>query len=198
MRARNLTFGTFTAVLCSLILPALPALGQTDWPMFGHDYASTRYSPLKQINTQNVQHLAPAWTYRMKKDGPQSRSAGAVSRGGGRHSSEATPIVVNGVMYLPTPYGTVVALDPETGKELWTYKLDTGRPAQRAVSYWPGDKRTPASILFGTSDGRYISLNAETGKPTAGFGQNGSIDMKPGVDNGFPNARFDTTSPGSV
>jgi hypothetical protein len=79
----KLRFGTFTAVLCSLILPALPAWGQTDWPMFSHDYASTRYSPLKQINTQNVQHLAPAWTYRMKKDGPQSKSAGAVSRGGG-------------------------------------------------------------------------------------------------------------------
>ena len=51
--------------------------------MFSHDYASTRYSPLKQINTQNVQHLATAWTYHMKKDGPQSKAAGAVSRGGG-------------------------------------------------------------------------------------------------------------------
>ena len=103
--------------------------------MFSHDYASTRYSPLKQINTQNVQHLAPAWTYHMKKDGAQSKSAGTVGRGGGRHSSEATPIVVNGVMYLPTPYSTVVALEPETGKELWVYKLEHGRPAGRGVAY---------------------------------------------------------------
>jgi glucose dehydrogenase len=193
-----LRFGTFTAVLCSLILPALPAWGQTDWPMFSHDYASTRYSPLKQINTQNVQHLAPAWTYRMKKDGPQSKSAGAVSRGGGRHSSQATPIVVNGVMYLPTPYSTVVALDPETGKELWVYKLEHGRPAGRGVAYWPGDAKTPASILFGTSDGRLTSINAQTGKPTVGFGENGSIDIKTDIQNGIPNAQFNVTSPVTI
>jgi glucose dehydrogenase len=193
-----LRFGTFAAVLGSLILPALPASGQTDWPMFSHDYASTRYSPLKQINTQNVQHLATAWTYHMKKDGPQSKAAGAVSRGGGRHSSEATPIVVNDVMYLPTPYSTVVALDPETGKELWVYKLEHGRPAGRGVAYWPGDAKTPASILFGTSDGRLTSINAQTGKPTAGFGENGSIDIKTDIQNGIPNAQFNVTSPVTI
>ncbi|HEY6185556.1 MAG TPA: PQQ-binding-like beta-propeller repeat protein, partial [Terriglobales bacterium] len=118
--------------------------------MYGHDSASTRYSPLTQINTQNVKNLVPAWTYHMKKDGPQSHSAGAVGRGGGRRSSEATPIMVNGVLYMPTPYGTVIALDPETGKELWSHKLDHGRPAGRGVAYWHGDAKTPASILFGT------------------------------------------------
>jgi glucose dehydrogenase len=186
------------AAVCLLVLPSISGLCQSDWPMYGYDEASTRFSPLDQINTKNVQNLTRAWTYHLSVATPATQAAGAVGRGGGRRSSEATPIVIKGVMYLPTPYGTIVALDPETGKEIWTYKLDTGRPAQRGVSYWPGDKRTPASILFGTNDGRYISLNAETGKPTAGFGQNGSIDMKPGVDNGFPNARFDTTSPGSV
>ena len=196
--ARNLRFGTSAAVLCLLLLPALLASGQTDWPMFSHDYASTRYSPLKQINTQNVQHLAPVWTYHMKKDGPQSKSAGAVGRGGGRHSSEATPIVVNGIMYLPTPYSAVVALDPETGKELWVYKLEHGRPAGRGVAYWPGDSKTPASILFGTSDGRLTSINAQTGKLTAGFGDNGSIDIKTDIQNGIPNAQFNVTSPVTI
>jgi glucose dehydrogenase len=193
-----LRFGTFAAVLCSLILPVLSASGQTDWPMYSHDSGSTRYSPLKQINTQNVQHLAPAWTYHMKKDGPQSKSAGTVGRGGGRHSSEATPIVANGVMYLPTPYSTVVALDPETGKELWVYKLEHGRPAGRGVAYWPGDTKTPASILFGTSDGRLTSINAQTGKLTAGFGENGSIDIKTDIQNGIPNAQFNVTSPVTI
>jgi len=166
--------------------------------MYGHDAASTRYSPLKQISTQNVQRLTPAWTYHMKKTGPRPTAAGAAGRGGGRRSSQATPIVVNGVMYLPTPYGTVIALDPETGTEVWTFKMDHGRPAGRGVSYWPGDKQTPASILFGTSDGRLFSLNAETGKPTAGFGVDGTVDIKSDVLNGFPHAQFDITSPVTI
>ena len=125
-------------------------------------------------------------------------SAGAVGRGGGRRSSQATPIVVKGKLYLPTPYGTVIALDPETGNELWSYKMDHGRPAGRGVAYWPGDAKTPPSILFGTGDGRLISLNAETGKPTAGFGVDGAVDIKTGVLNGFPHAQFDVTSPVTI
>ena len=183
---------TFAAILCSL---TLPALSQSDWPMYGHDYSSTRYSPLWQINARNVQRLTPAWTYHMKKDGPQSKSAGAASKGGGRRSSEATPIEVNGILYMPTPYSTVIALEPETGKELWTYELDRGRAAGRGVAYWAGDSRTPASILFGTSDGRLISLNAQTGTPTPGFGLSGAVDIKSDVLNGFAQARFDLTSP---
>jgi glucose dehydrogenase len=184
--------------LCFLGCCAPDAMSQSDWPMFGHDDASTRYSPLKQIDTHNVQNLTRAWTYHMKKDGPASTFAGAASRGGGRRSSQATPIVVKGVLYMPTPYNTVVALEPETGKEIWTYKLGAGRPAGRAVAYWPGDKITPASILFGTSDGRLISLNAETGKPSTGFGDNGAVNLKIGVDNGYPDARYDMTSPPSI
>jgi glucose dehydrogenase len=191
-----LRLAALAAVFFFLItIPVPHAWSQSDWPMYGHDDASTRYSPLDQINTGNVQKLAPAWTYHMKKDGPQSHLAGAVGRGGGRRSSEATPIVVGGTMYLPTPYSTVVALDPETGKELWSYKLPHGRPAGRGVAYWPGDAKTRASILFGTSDGRLLSLNAKTGKPTAGFGVDGAVNLKDGILNGFPYAQFDVTSP---
>jgi len=193
-----LRFALFAAIICSFIFPASPAWCQSDWPMYGHDSASTRYSPLTQINTQNVKNLVPAWTYHMKKDGPQSHSAGAVGRGGGRRSSEATPIMVNGVLYMPTPYGTVIALEPETGKELWSYKLDHGRPAGRGVAYWHGDAKTPASILFGTSDGRLLSINAVTGKPTIGFGVNGAVNIKPFVQNGITTAQFDITSPVTI
>jgi quinoprotein glucose dehydrogenase len=171
------------------------AQAKTDWPMFGHDPSSTRFSPLSQINPDTVHNLARAWTYHMKRNGPASTSAGAIGHGGGRRSSQATPIVINGTMYLPTPYGTVVALDPETGAEVWTFKLDKGNPAGRAVTYWPGDARTPASILFGTRDGRLFSLNAQTGKLTQSFGDNGIINLKEGVNNGYPNARYDMTSP---
>jgi len=191
-------FVLFVALFCSAMFCILPASCQTDWPIYGHDYSSTRFSPLTQINTTNVQHLAPAWTYHMKKDGPASKTAGTVSRGGGRRSSEATPIMVHGMLYMPTPYGTVVALEPETGHEIWSYKLDHGRPAGRGVAYWPGDAKTPASILFGTSDGRLISVNSQTGTPTAGFGENGAVDIKSDILNGFPQAQFDVTSPVTI
>jgi quinoprotein glucose dehydrogenase len=106
--------------------------------------------------------------------------------------------MVNGKLYMPTPYGTVIALDPVTGVEAWSFKLDHGRPAGRGVAYWHGDQQTAPSILFGTSDGRLLSLNAETGKATAGFGVNGAIDIKTDVLNGFPNAQFDVTSPVTI
>ncbi len=94
--------------------------------MYGHDDASTRYSPLKQVNTGNVQNLTLAWTYHLKKTGPRPQKMGPASRGGGRRLSEATPIVVNNTLYMPTPYGTIIALKPETGEEIWTYKLNQG------------------------------------------------------------------------
>jgi quinoprotein glucose dehydrogenase len=107
--------------------------------------------------------------------------------------------MVSGKLFMPTPYGTVIALNPETGEELWTYKLDHGRPAGRGVAYWHGDDKTPPSILFGTSDGRLFSVNAETGKPTSGFGIDGAVDIKSDILNGFPKTtQFDVTSPVAI
>ncbi|MEO8736261.1 MAG: pyrroloquinoline quinone-dependent dehydrogenase [Edaphobacter sp.] len=160
-----------------------------------------RFSPLDQINTKNVQNLKPAWTYHLKP--AEAATTPKVPSGTPNYrsrprSSEATPIVVDGTMYLPTPYGTVVALDPETGKELWTFKLDKGRPSTRGVGYWPGDKETPAAIIFGTTDGRMMSLNAKTGKLSSGFGENGVVDLKPGIGNGLPEVRYGVSSPPTI
>jgi len=166
--------------------------------MYGHDDASTRYSPLTQVNTSNVQDLTLAWTYHMKKEGPRPQKMGPASRGGGRRLSEATPLMVNNTLYLPTPYNSIVALNPETGEEIWTYKFEKGRPSPRGVSYWPGDKTTPASILSGTNDARLLSLDAKTGKPTAGFGTDGYIDLKADANNGFPHAQYNMNSPPSI
>src|ERR1035438_8153132 len=109
-------------VLLSLTLTSLYAQAN-DWPMYNRDPAGTRYSPLNQINTKNVAKLTKAWSYAL-------RSA-AIGRGAPRASgSEATPIVVNDVMYLPAA-GRVVALEPETGKEIWRYELPSGSPGNR-------------------------------------------------------------------
>ena len=91
--------------------------------------------------------------------------------------SEVTPLVINGVMYIGTPYGRVTALDPTTGKEIWSYKLATSEPATRGVEYFPGDKQTPPEIVVGTSDAKLFTLNAKTGALNTTFGVNGIVDL---------------------
>jgi glucose dehydrogenase len=119
-----------------------------DWPSFGRDYSSQRFSPVTQINTQNVNHLAQAWVY----------------KSGVTASFQATPIVQNGVMYLSLPFNHVVALDAKTGKELWRYNHDKRAdwkmccgPANRGVAVANG------KVFIGTVDARLIALNATTG-----------------------------------
>src|SRR6185295_17026015 len=143
---------------------------QTDWPTYGNDLAGTRFSPLKQIDTKNVGKLVRAWTYHMNPGGAATavaaapeggRGRGGRGGGGGRNWS-VTPLVINGVMYLTTAYNRVVALEPETAKELWGYEVKDGSPAVRGLEYWAGDTNSSPSIIFGTSSGKLISLNAKT------------------------------------
>jgi quinoprotein glucose dehydrogenase len=143
-----------------------PRTASGDWPMYNYDLAGTRHSPLAQINTRNVGTLAPAWSYKLGKD----RTAGTISGG-----SEYTPIVVAGVMYVAAS-DRVVALEPETGKEIWRYTLKNGAPSRRGVTYWAAGADAPARI-FVTSERRLIALNAATGEPATAFGNGGEIDM---------------------
>src|SRR5436853_475856 len=113
------------------------ACAQTDWPTYGHDLAGSRYSTLKQIDATNVTKLTRAWTYHMSVAAAPTPAAGSSEagdaveggrgrggrggRGGGGRggNSEVSPLVIGGVMYLTTGAGRVVALEPETAKELW-------------------------------------------------------------------------------
>jgi len=106
-----------------------------DWPMYSRDAAGTRYSPLTQINTSNVATLKKAWTYGMQPASGNINPAPALAS---EIFNEVTPIVVNGVMYMPAG-NRVVALEPETGKEIWSYPLASGLASFRGVAYWPGD-----------------------------------------------------------
>jgi quinoprotein glucose dehydrogenase len=125
-----------------------------DWPMFNRDLSGTRYSPLKQITPKNVGTLKLAWRLQLRPDtsGPPS-GFGAFS--------QATPIVVDGVMYLPSG-NKILALDPNTGKEIWAYNVTGGRPSPRGVAYWPGDGSGPSRIFF-TAGRRLMSVNADSG-----------------------------------
>ncbi len=137
-----------------------------DWPMYNRDLAGTRYSPLAQVNTRNVGRLTKAWSYRLGFDG----SAAGITGG-----SEFTPIVVNGVLYLGTNK-SVVALEPETGQEVWRYDLPAGGPSRRGVAYWPGDPNNPPRLIF-TTGRKMVALNAKTGRIDPGFGKEGEVEL---------------------
>src|SRR5262245_3957935 len=184
----------YAVVLAGALM--LPVIAQTqstkqtkpnpvaDWPMYNRDLAGTRYSPLTQINATNASNLKPAWTYRL------SNAPAAGGRRGGRGAGgaptvnpEATPIVINGVMYLPAG-GRVLALDADTGKVVWEHKLPTGSTSARGVAFWPGDNSAPARVLF-TAGRHLMAVNALTGEAASGFGEDGSVDIKVGW-NGVP------------
>jgi quinoprotein glucose dehydrogenase len=171
----------------ALVLVSAVGYGQSDWPTYGHDLSGTRYSPLKQIDTKNVSKLVPSWTFHLSAPAlPGKQSGGRVW--------ETSPLVINGMMYL-TAYNRVVALEPETGKEIWSYEVRDGTPATRGLEYWAGDRQAPPEIFFGTSSGKLIALNAKTGKLVPGFGVEGIVDMKPGALNGLANSSFGLSSP---
>jgi quinoprotein glucose dehydrogenase len=159
-----------------------PAIPDSDWPRINRDLAANRYSPLDQINAANVPNLRQSWTYQL----------------GG--NSTAVPIVVGGVMYVPSR-DRVVALDADTGAEVWAYVLPAppapaapaapagaaappgpggpgGPPtvSTRGVSYWPGEGDLAPRVLF-MSRASLIAVDAATGALAAGFGSNGVVDV---------------------
>ena len=169
-----------------LVLLLLPSslVSQKDWPVYGHDPGGMRYSPLTQITTRNVSRLRRAWTYHTGERGRQF---------------ESTPIVVGNVMYLSTQTSRVVALEPETGKELWSFDPKVRRPREhRGVAFWPGDGKMPPRILFGTGDGRLMALDAKTGKPSMDFGDNGQVNLREGVADAYPTSGYAITSPPAI
>ena len=110
-----------------------------EWLAYGRDAFGSRFSPLTQITRDNVSRLEVAWTYRTgEMDIPTRQPA----------KFEATPLMVDGTLYLSTPLGRVIALDPETGKPRWTYdaKVDANRGwgdfANRGVSTWVDPRAT--------------------------------------------------------
>lgn len=160
---------------------ATASFGQTnsEWHFYGGDAGGSRYSNLTQINRTNVASLKSAWTYHtgeLQLGLPTAPFQASFS---------CTPLVVNGRMYISTPSSRVIALDAETGTELWKYdpqekKEEREFNSHRGVAYWEAQNRSERRILFGTVDGRLIALNAETGKPIEGFGTGGAVNLRSG------------------
>jgi quinoprotein glucose dehydrogenase len=159
-----------------------------EWPSWGNDPGGSRYSPLAQIHRGNVSRLAPAWTFDTGE-----LALGRGTGAGGKAGFVATPIVVDGVLYVSTPSSRVFALDAETGRRRWVFDPQEGRTerlfnSHRGVAYWEGPAATGAGrdrrIFSGTIDGRLFALDAGTGKPVTGFGSGGSVDLREGVADG--------------
>ena len=182
MRFRNAVLLTFAAVIAvaagsagGFALQNAPRSADADWPTYNRDLAGTRYSPLTQINTTNVSTLKQVWSYRLRPEPGVDVPAVSKPASAAEVFQEVTPIVVNGVMYMPSG-NRVVALEPETGKEIWRYELSEGLASFRGVAYWPGDGVNPPRILF-TSLRKLMALNAQTGKLDTEFGNKGHIDL---------------------
>src|SRR5919108_2152135 len=145
-----------------------------EWTTYGGDLASTRYSPLDQINKDNFNKLEVAWRFKTDALGPRPE-----------FNLQSTPLMVDGVVYSTA--GTrraVVALDAATGEMLWMHSENEGKrgesaPRQlsgRGVAYWSDGRN--ARIVYVTPGYRLIALDAKTGVPIPGFGRNGVVDLK--------------------
>ncbi len=166
-----------------------------EWRYYGGDAGGMKYSALKQISRSNVTQLKVAWTFR----------TGDVSDGKTyptRSAFEGTPLMVDGVLYVTTPFNRLIALDAETGKQIWAFDplLNKEQPynlfINRGAAYWSqGEQKR---VLFGTLDGRLFSIDAATGKPSEGFGLNGFIDLREGVAERFPKRAYGMTSPPAI
>ena len=129
--------------------PQSASAAQTDqWPSYGRDYSNNRYSPLAQIDRSNVGNLAPAWQF----------------HSGVKATFQATPIVVDGVIYLSLPFNHVVALNAKSGKQLWRYEHQRRKDWKMCCG--PGNRGVAVSggkVYIGTVDARLVALDAKTG-----------------------------------
>src|SRR5437667_994197 len=161
------------------------------WPFYGHDAGGMRRSPLTQITRLNVSSLEVAWLFH----------TGDISDGSGgrpRSGFETTPIVVDGTLYLTTPFNRVIALDPETGGRRWAFDPlvdphgDYGDGLiNRGLATWLDTSRRPGEacrrrLYEATLDARLLALDAASGAPCAGFGERGQGSLRgvPGSSTG--------------
>jgi quinoprotein glucose dehydrogenase len=181
--------------MAAVLLFGAAAAPAQEWPTTSNDPGGSKYSPLKQIDRSNVGRLQVAWTYHT---GDVSDGKTLVSRS----AFEATPLASDGVLYVTTPFSRLIALDAETGKELWTFdpKLDRNRTynlfINRGAALWTDGQRK--RILLGTLDGRLFSIDAANGRPDDNFGRAGWIDLREGVADQAPGKGYGMTSPPAV
>jgi quinoprotein glucose dehydrogenase len=180
--------GVGVALLGAAAACATPDTPAGDWRVTGGDPANTRYSSLDQINRGNVAQLRIAWTYHTGDLVP-----------GGRSEIQATPIVVDGVLYTTTPALAVVALRADSGTRIWRFDPFANRArashVNRGVAYWAEGRE---QRIFFSAGRRLYALDATSGRPIPSFGDSGSVDLGVGLGRDIGDAFLVATSPGVV
>ncbi len=186
------------AFLLSFLFATALFAAEGDWPVYGHDAGGTKYSAVSIINKRNVGKLEVAWTFH----------TGDIydPKGHGKQSAfECTPLFIDGTLYVTTPFGRLIALDPETGKEKWAfdpkvdYRAGFGDFANRGAASWVDGKTGQRRIFVATIDAHLFSVDAATGKAVDSFGTGGVVDLRTGLRNP-PHAKweYEETSPPAV
>ena len=189
-----------TAALLAVLITATLHGQEIGWTANGRDPEGTRYLPASVITRENVSRLEVAWTY---------RTGEADSRFATRKPTafEATPLVIDGTMYVGTPLGRVIALDAATGKERWTFdpgiarNITYGDFASRGVSTWLDPAAAPDAacrrrIFVATPESQLYAIDARDGRACPGFGRQGMVDLKSGLRIApFEPAAYSVTSP---
>ena len=172
---------TIASAMATLLLAPVGTAQQrpSEWRAYGNDPGGTRFSSAAQITPDNVQTLRLAWIAR----------TGDYFTDRGRF--EATPLLVDGTLYVSTPLGSVLALNPATGAQRWRYQgpvefggNDYGDFANRGVAAWTaGRAREPCSprIFVATVNARLIALDGHSGRPCSAFGDHGTVDLTVGL-----------------
>lgn len=169
--------------------------GKGEWRYYGGDQGGRKYSPLDQINKDNVRQLKVAWAWdspdiKMLEANPRTRI----------YSHEGTPLMIGGVLYISTALGHVAAINAQTGATIWNYdtgSFKAGRPTNngflhRGVAYWTDGKQE--RIFIGTSDAYLIALDAKTGQPIPDFGEQGRVNLTKAIPLAVNARNFAVTS----
>jgi quinoprotein glucose dehydrogenase len=200
MPARTSHAGRSTAAAAALALAFLsapaaqPPTVRVPWPFYGGDQAGSKYSPLDDIHRGNVDRLEVAWQW-----APAEQTFEEFGTRPG--AFQTTPLMIDDVLYLSTPYNRVVALDARSGRERWSFDPEAyrdGQPASgqgfvhRGVAAWRDNERLR---IFMNSRHRLISLDATTGEPVGTFGRDGEVDLGEGLVWTINRKHYASTSP---
>ena len=187
---RSLLTDLILVILCVLLFgPAQAQYGTLsgDWPSYGGDTGSTKYSPLDQINAQNFQELEVAWTWTSIDGGLDLEAIQQINEAVRINNFQGTPLKVDDKLFIITALNQVAALDPINGETLWSFNPEvylSGSPINyigyhnRGLAYWTDGENE--RILAGLNDGYLLSLDAATGEPDPAF-NGGKIDLAEGL-----------------
>ena len=196
----NLIEKSKTLILC-IALGSGSLTVANDWPSYGGDNGSQKYMPFDQINKANVSTIASAWTWQSSDNATVADNFKQENYRATPGGYKATPIVVNGTMYVPTSFGRIAALDAQTGAEKWVFDTkawEAGRPPNlgyntRGVGYWEGNGKQ--RIFLATNDSYLWSIDAVSGEPDASFADAGKLDLAQGLGREIDRRQYGVVSP---